>query len=320
MKKYLGYDNETFTTTYQRQLTNTLQMSLSFRHSNRNEYGNEFSLRLTYYPLNDVTVTVDHRRDNRTDTTSFQIQKNAPAGEGYGYRLSAQETNGPEVESVFVNPFIQLNGPHGIYTGEFRGQYDRSATTKTYQLSAAGGIVYVADTIGFTRPVYDSFGLVKVGELKDVEVFQNNQIVGRTNTSGKAFVPSMNSFSDNFIAINDVNLPMNYLIKDVDRRISPPFRSGSLIAFDVARIQGITGILKIMVDGSAKPVEFCEVRLVVDGKEVSFSTGRGGEFYFENVPSGRYPARCKHRERTLAFDIKIPESDDIIIVLGSITI
>lgn len=320
IRKYLGYDSETFTTTYQRQLTDTLQMSLSFRQSNRSEYGNELSLRLTYYPKRNIAMTVDHRRDSGTDTTSFQVQKNVPAGEGYGYRITAQETNGPEVQNVFVNPFVQLNGPHGIYTGEFRGQYGRNLTAQTYVLSASGGIVHLADTIGFTRPVYDSFGLVKVGGLKGVEILQNNQVVGKTDTSGKAFVPSMNSFTDNFIAVNYENLPMNHSIKDVVRSVSPPFRSGSLISFDVSRTQGIAGILMTMIDGSAKPVEFREIHMVVNGKEVTFPTGRGGEFYVENIPPGQYHAWCNHRGKTLVFDVAIPASDDIIIDLGSITI
>lgn len=319
-KKYIGADIETFTATYQRQLTENMQMSLSFNHSNQNDYGNEFSLRLTYYPWKDITMTLAHQKDSESDTTSFQAQKNTPTGEGYGYRLSAQRRDAPGVASTFVNPFFQLNGPHGIYSGEFRGQYDKEGATETYQLSASGGIVYVANTIGFTRPVYDSFGLVKVGELQGVEVLQNNQVTGRTNSSGKVFVPTMNSFTDNFLSINDKNLPMNYSVKDVNRRVSPPFRSGSFIAFDVKKIQGITGTLKAVIDGSAKPVEFQEISIIVNKKKVSFPTGKGGEFYLENIPPGRYRAQCTFLNKTLIFDIIIPVSDDIIIDLGGMTV
>jgi outer membrane usher protein len=319
-KQYQGIDSEIFSATYQRNLAENLQLSLSFRHMVYNEYSNEYSLRLTYYPWKDITMTLGHQRDDKSDTTSFQIQKNAPVGEGYGFRATADKNNTPDGESTFFNPFFQLNGKYGIYSGEYRGFYDKNGSTETYQFSASGGIVSVADTVGFTRPVYDSFGLVKVGEIQDVEVLQNNQRIGKTNTSGKVFIPNMGSYTDNIVAINDTNLPMNYSIGEASRRVSPPFRSGSFIKFDIAKTQGITGTLKVKTNGSIKPIEFYEITIVVDGKEIPFPTGKGGEFYIENIPPGKYSAKFNYMEKPLTFDIIIPRSDDIIIDLGSIVI
>jgi len=318
-KQYQGIDNEIFAATYQRNIAENLQLSLSFRHTVHDEYTNECSLRLTYY-WKDITMSLDHYRDDKNDTTSFQIQKNAPVGEGYGFRATADRKDTPEGESTFFNPFFQYNGRYGIYSGEYRGLYDKTGSNETYQLSASGGIVYVGNTVGLTRPVYDSFGLIKIGEIQDVEVFQNNQRIGRTGTSGKVFIPNMNSYTDNIIIINDTNLPMNYSIGEASRRVSPPFRSGSFINFDVARMQGITGSLKITTDGAVKAVEFQEIDITVNGKKVAFPTGKGGEFYLENIPPGRYPAQFNYMEKPLTFDIIIPKVDDIIIDLGSIVV
>jgi len=318
-KQYQGVDSEIFAATYQRNLAEKLQLSLSFRHMVHNEYGNECSLRLTYY-WKDITMSLDHLRDDRNDTTSFQVQKNTPVGEGYGFRATADRKDTPEGESTFFNPFFQYNGAYGIYSGEYRGIYDKTGSNETYQLSASGGIVYVADTVGLTRPVYDSFGLVKIGEIDNVEIFQNNQRIGKTSTSGKVFIPNMNSYTDNIVAINDTNLPMNYSIGEASRRVSPPYRSGSFINFDIERMQGVTGNLKIKIDGTVKAVEFYEINIAVNGKKVVFPTGKGGEFYLENIPPGRYPAQFNYMEKPLTFDIIIPKVDDVIIDLGSIVV
>lgn len=317
MNKYVGIDTETYGATYQRQIMDKLQVSLSYTHSNQNQYGDVFGIRFTWYPGQDVTVALAHERSDKADVTSLQIQKNAPVGEGYGYRLTAQQSNSPDSNQSYVNPFVQINGKYGIYTAEYRGQYDNSTgNTETYQVSASGGIVFVGGTVGLTRPVYDSFGLVKVADLKGIEVSQNNQVIGKTDSAGKVFVPTMNSFSDNFISINDKNLPMNYTAHYVNREVSPPFRSGSVIPFEIAKIQGITGTLHVKTKGAVAPVEFEEIRITVNGRPSSFPIGKGGEFYMENIPPGRYSVTSKYMEKTFSFDIIIPRNDETIIDLG----
>ncbi len=113
---------------------------------------------------------------------------------------------------------------------------------------------------------------------------------------------------------------MNYSIGEASRRVSPPFRSGSFINFDIAKMQGITGSLKIKTDGTVKPVEFYEINIAANGKKVIFPTGKEGEFYLENIPPGRYPAQFNYMEKSFTFDIIIPKVDDIIIDIGSIIV
>lgn len=320
IKKYIGLDTETYSATYLRQITDKLQLSVSYTHSNQNEYGDYVSIRFTWYPAQNLTVALAHERDEKTDITSLQINKNAPVGEGYGYRLTASQVNNPESSASFVNPFVQINGKYGIYSAEYRGQYEGSGTTEAYQVSASGGIVYVGNTIGLTRPVYDSFGLVKVADLKGIEVSQNNQFIGTTNSAGKVLIPSMNSFSDNYISINDKNIPLNYTAHYITREVSPPYRSGSFIAFDVTKVQGMTGTLHVRSKGIEVPVEFEEVIVSVNGRTFNSPTGKGGEFYLENIPPGTYPATCKYMEKTLHFDIIVPVNNETVIHLGKIIV
>jgi outer membrane usher protein len=319
-KKYVGLDMETYGATYQRLITDRVQLSLTYTHTNQNLYGDVFGIRFTWYPGKDTTVSLAHQRDNKTDLTTFQVQKNAPVGEGYGYRLTASQGNAPEISSTYVNPFVQINGKYGIYTAEYRGQYSSGGNNEAYQVSAAGGIVFVGGTAGLTRPVYDSFGLVRVADLKGIEVSQNNQVIGKTNSSGKIFVPSMNSFSDNYISINDKNLPLNYTAHYINRQVSPPYRSGSVIPFDITKIQGITGTLHVKTQDKMSPVEFAEITLTIKGKSQVFPVGKAGELYMENVPPGKYRAELEYMDKKLYFDIIIPRNDETMIDLGKIIV
>ena len=86
---------------------------------------------------------------------------------------------------MLLSPFLQYNGPHGIYNADYRSvAVDGGGRQTSYQLGMAGAIAYVGGTLGLSRPINDSFGVVQVGGLQDVRVYQNNQVIGRTGPAG----------------------------------------------------------------------------------------------------------------------------------------
>ena len=265
-----------------------------------------------------ITVSSSYEKGNGTDSETLQIQKNAPIGEGFGYRALVSRVATQSGEVTTVDPSFQYNSRYGIYTAEYARQFTDNGAHDNYSLSASGGITYIGNHIGFSRPINDSFGLVKVDSLAGVRVYQNNQEIGRTDSSGRVFVPNMGSYYDNQVSIADKDIPIDYSIKEVVKYISPPLRSGSIINFEVAKFQAITGTLKIKLDKEVLPVEFYEVSMLADGKGMTFPTGKGGEFYFENVKPGKYRASFEYKEKKCLFDIIIPKTDEMLVDLGGI--
>ena len=102
------------------------------------------------------------------------------------------------------------------------------------------------------------------------------------------------------------------------RPLSPSLRSGSVIDFGVTKIQAFTGKLKFMQDGIVKPVAFKEISLAAQGKELILQTGRGGEFYIENLQPANYPATAEVAGKVCRFDLKIPKSEETFIELGDV--
>jgi outer membrane usher protein len=189
---------------------------------------------------------------------------------------------------------------------------------ESYSFSAAGAMTFVGDSVNLTRPVQDSFGVVKVGDLKGVRVYLSNQEIGRTNSSGKVLIPNLGSYYENPISVNDKDIPIEYTVSEVMKYVSPPLRSGSYIEFGATKIQSFIGMLKVRINGEVKPVEFIEFRLRVDGKELLSPTGKGGEFYLENIKPGMYKGSFKYLEKTYSFDLTIPRSEEVIVDLGEI--
>jgi outer membrane usher protein FimD/PapC len=316
--KYVGQDSQSIIANYTRNISSKISLFASFTRRKEAETSNAFFVGLTYYPREGMTLSSSYEKSNGTSSETLQLQKSTPAGEGLGYRASINRVDTPSGETTTANPFLQYNSRFGTYTAEYSRQFTDTGGTENYNLSAAGGIAYVGNTIGFSRIINDSFGLAKVGSLQGVRVYQSNQEIGRTDSSGRVFIPNLSSYYDNQVSIGDKDIPIDYSIKEVVRYISPPLRSGAIINFEVTKFQAITGMLKIRTDKEVLPAEFYEINMMVDKKGMTFPTGKGGEFYLENVKPGKYSAFFDYNGKKCFFDIIIPVTDDMLIDLGGL--
>ncbi len=312
-KHYSGLEAKSLLASYSRKITNRSNMIASFKRDVENRI-NQFNISINYYFSHGITASSGYQRTDGNSSERIQVLKNLPLGEGVGGRASF-EANQAEPRN-FNNYDLQLlyNAKYGQYGAEFNST-DRA---ETYSFSAAGGLTFVKDTLNFSRPVQDSFALVKVGDLKDVRVHLSNQEIGRTGNSGKILIPNLGSYYENQISINDKDIPMEYALSEVMKYVSPLLRSGSYIEFGATKIQAFTGTLKLRVGQDIKPLEYIEFKLMVEGKEILSPTGKGGEIYLENIKPGKYRGELRYLDKDYSFDIIIPKSDEIIVDLGEI--
>jgi len=306
--------------TYSRNMGRNTTVRLTWRKTHEEGSQDEIFLGLTWYPWREISLSASYQGGDGQNVETLQILKNVPTGEGYGFRGSVERTDSSGSSSTTVDPFLQYNGRYGIYTAEYRADIpDDGPATETARLSAAGGIVYVGGRVGFSRPVTDSFGLVRVDRLEGVRVSLNNQEIGRTDASGEVFLPNLGSYYENQVSINDKDIPIDYSLSEVVRYVSPPLRSGSVIPFEVKKFQAMTGTLSIRRGEETLPAEYYEVRMQFDGEEIVFPTGKGGEFYLENAAPGIYRGTVRLPDRPCAFELTIPKSDEMLIELGGIS-
>jgi len=319
-RTYGGLDLRIATASYSKTVRPDLALQATYRNFRGQTSANEYFVGLTYYPSSDTALSAGYRREGETDTVTLQATKNPPVGEGWGYQASVTRSESPAAAVTTVVPSVQYNGKYGIYRGEYLGEYSGSGERREqYHLTASGGIAFVGGMFGFSRPVTDSFGLVTVDNIAGVRVYQNNQEIGRTDSRGRMFLPSMGSYYENQVSIDDKDIPMDYSLAEVRRLVSPPLRSGSLIPFEAKRFRAVTGTLKTLIDGELKAAEYLEVRLMAEGKEVVFPTGRGGEFYLEDLPPGTHAASVESGGRRCFFELRVPETDELITELGGVT-
>jgi hypothetical protein len=59
--------------------------------------------------------------------------------------------------------------------------------------------------------------------------------------------------------------------------------------------------------------------LAAEGKEIAFPTGKGGEFYVEDLGPGLHAASVEQGGKRCLFEMTVPATDDLLIDLGRLT-
>ena len=273
---------------------------------------------LIFFFDRDYSVTASYRGDQYGATESLQLTKNQPIGEGLGYSVLVDHAASSTQANARLNSRFQYNAPSLIINGDFGRYQSNSQGSNSARISVAGGLASIDGQLALGRPVTESFAIAKVGELPGVLVSVNSQPIGKTDGRGQIFIPTLSPYFDNDVSIAPESVPIEYSIPSTVKKISPSLRSGSVIDFGVTKIQAFTGKLKFMQDGIVKPVAFKEISLAAQGKELILQTGRGGEFYIENLQPANYPATAEVAGKVCRFDLKIPKSEETFIELGDV--
>jgi len=248
-----------------------------------------------------------------------QFQRTLPVGQGYGYTLAYDTIRADSADTDIASVFAQANTRYAEFSLAAQRNVSGGSGSGSYTAAVAGGLAYAGGYVFASRPIADSFSVVRITPpVEDVRVYSNNTFIGTTNGGGVAFVPSLTSYVNSQISINDKDIPLDYEIGSVLQKVSPSFRSGALLDFKVRRIQGLAGSLWSVTAQGRRPIEFRVIGLVAKGVRQEFFTGTGGGFYLENLEPGTYEASARVPGKICRFQITVPDSDQTIVELGEI--
>ncbi len=291
----------------------------------------------------DYNSSASYRHENDNEVQRLELYKITPSGYGTGWNLAAENIETDTTTENRAYASLQHNAQRAILRANIGQEFTESINNTSARFQLSGALVYVGGQFGLTRPVRDSFSLIRVGEAEDVRVYVNNQVSGRTDRHGRVFVPELTSYYDNRISFEDKDLPLGVLMPQVGLYASPPLRSGSCINFPIRPYQAFTGTLLSNEDDKILPLTNAELALQTPSGPLKFWTGGDGEFYIDSqideidilsvqgcaaiqdgstsfLPAGTYPIKVKQESRTFETEISIPESDEIYTELGTVTL
>jgi outer membrane usher protein len=251
------------------------------------------------------TLSVNHEQGVQQETA--QIQQSLPLGPGWGYRAQLQQG---QRSSQIAD--VQYQGKYGLYEAE----YNHLANQDTERLSASGALLTIGGDVFATRAVNDSFALVRVADVKGVDTTLNGQKMGRTDRNGELLIPNMTSYLASRLAINDQQVPPNYIIEGTEEVVATGFRSGAIVDFPVHRQQALVGTIVIEEDGKTTVPAYGDLTVEAAGRQFTSPIGVEGEFYLDSVPSGSHPATVTYTEGECRFTLTAPETKESTVKLG----
>jgi outer membrane usher protein len=257
-----------------------------------------------------TTATLSYQRQGDQNLGSVEVQRSLPVGPGFGYRVRADATG----ETGQGAATVQYQGPYGRY----EASYQRANSQDTTVLSAAGGLVALGGAAFATRPVSDSFALIRVPGVAGVQGYLNNQEIGRTNARGDLPVPDLLSYYGNRLGIAAQDIPLDYSVGSTERTVATPLRGGAVAAFPVQLIRAVTGSLVIVVAGETVIPAYGQLTVTAEGRQFDSPIGRDGEFYLDDVPTGRHPAIIAHETTRCSFTLDVPVAAGPVMNLGAL--
>ncbi len=295
------------TATYSHNLFKNISLSLGFVGDLRDSQTNQAFLTLVFAP------DVNHYVNNSITWQNHQLQdllqfaKPVPLGKGYGYNVFASNNS-----NRYAGADVTLQNEIGAYTarvGQGRGQ-------ASYEVDASGSAIYFAGNGFLARKLTQSFALVKVPNFPGVDVFYENQLMGKTDRNGNLLITELLPYQENSVEIEPTTLPLDTQIDVTRENVIPYLHSGVLAEFSVKRMQGVELHLRTP-SGNFMPVG-AEFILNNDSNCETFPVGYDGEVYIPEVKDRLLEGSVNWENHVYYFSVRLPNTNDPIIELGDV--
>jgi outer membrane usher protein len=139
-----------------------------------------------------------------------------------------------------------------------------------------------------------------------VEVYSQNQLVGKTGKSGKILAPGLIAYRKNVIRIDTNNLPINAEIPETQKQVTVAPNSGTVARFGV-QTSTSNGLVELRLSDGSFPPAGTLARL--NGADEEFVVGYDGQTYFTGLKSRNIVEVDLSGGRCLAEFNFVPESD-----------
>ena len=246
------------------------------------------------------------------ETTQATVQQSLPVGPGFGYRLTVAQG-----ENDVNDADVQYQGAHGRIEADYQHNgYDESDRGHA-SLTATGGLVLIGGNAYLTRPVQDSYALIRVPGVPGVHGMLSNQIVGTTDSKGDLLLPSLLSYYGNRVGIDDRDIPLDHDIGNTELTIAPPNRGGAIVTFPVRRVLAAAGTVVVEEAGKAIVPAYGQISVKVGEQQMDSPLDEAGNFYLENVSPGSYSAEVQYATGACTFPLVVPASPTALVQVGT---
>lgn len=255
---------------YNQTLSRSWSLNVSALHNLGGVTSQAIYLTLTYAFAPRTTINLSGNAQPGLRQGSVQISHSLPVGSGFGYNVLA--TGGQEANSQAT---VYAQSGVGTYSAGFAQQDNQQA----YRFEALGSVAWLDHGLYASRALGSSFAVVKVPGFSHVGVYNDNQLVGYTNSSGNVLVPNLLPYQKNRMTLDLKDLPLSANLQE-NREVAIPYvNSGIIVRFPVQPLRaGIVYLLQT----NGKPVPL-GATIFSNSKRQPFPVGYHGKAYLPDM-------------------------------------
>ncbi|HQR24091.1 MAG TPA: fimbria/pilus outer membrane usher protein [Steroidobacteraceae bacterium] len=228
------------------------------------------------------------------------VQQNLPVGSGSGY-----------VATLSTNDDYHLGYAYQGHAGLVSADYARANGQDGTRIGAVGGVAISGLGVMPSQRLDQSFAMVKVADYAGMQVYLDNQPVGRTDAKGRVLLDNLLPYQTNQVSIDPRELPMDATISSPTMTVTPAYRSGVSVAFPVSRADSMTMRL-LQADGQPVPAG---ATVMLEGKP--FPVGLDGLVYVSGIATNAHAA-VTWRDGKCAADFVRPSNGGPVPDLGDV--
>lgn len=235
---------------------------------NRSSYG--FGCGLSAFFSHSRTIATVGGAHNGGQSSRFaSIARTALQPGDVGYRIQDLEGSAPHrrAEAEYYARWGRLSGGIAQSSGSVIGQIGLRGS-----LALMDGAVFASDHI------YDSFAIVRTGNIGGVPVQYENRQIGVTDSRGLLLLPTLLSFQRNRISLDPSRLAPDIVVDETFAIVRPRNGSGIAVDFSVKRVQA--AIVRLH-DSDDKPLPVGSI-VEIAGVAVQV-VGYDGEAYLQDL-------------------------------------
>lgn len=185
---------------------------------------------------NNINASSTVQRSNDEMSYTLNASKSQPSDGGWGWNLALNRQQSQQ------NGQGEL-GYLGRY-GKVYGGYSRQQNNQSAYAGADGSLVMMGGSVFAAQTINNGFAVVSTDGIPDVPVILQNNPIGTSDGQGMLLVTNLNSYQNNEISINPLDLPANMRIDPINAVAIPADRSGTLVNFTVKPVRSALIILK----------------------------------------------------------------------------
>ncbi|CAM4262937.1 fimbria/pilus outer membrane usher protein [Acinetobacter pragensis] len=231
-------DQRIFNLRSSRSLAKGLFGSLGISYDAESRDHASIDLMLSYnFDDNKHSVTLSQHDD---DETSLQFNKYSYENTGFDYTVGASRSH--DVYSGNLSTRFKTNA------GDLNLQYLQTDDQKYYNASYMGSLVWLGNRFDLSKYISNSFGLVRLENTSNVDIYSNGSYIGKTNKHGEIFSYNLSGYTKNSIAFDESQIGIDTDIESTNRSIMPMNQRGYIIDFPISKNQSKDVTFKFIDD------------------------------------------------------------------------